>query len=249
VELIVLGSYGPWPGAGGASSGYLLREDGYTLMLEVGSGTLARAQEHVRVSEIDAVVISHAHGDHFLDLYPLFFSRFFDPDSSPELPLYCPPGFFDHAMRIVSQDTLPLMDGAFDVREIPPGQVFEAGPFRVETRPMTHLVTTLGMRITAGHRVFAYTADTGPTEEVNAIARDADLLMAEATWQDADDLQWFHLSARQAAEHASRSDAGRLLLTHTYPNRDRDASREQAAEAFVRDVKVATEGMTLEIGG
>lgn len=247
MELTVLGSYGPWPGRGGASSGYLVRHDGFNLWLEAGTGTLARIQEYVPVSGVDAVVVSHAHPDHFLDLYPFFFARYWDPESPRGLPLYCPPGFFDLATRIVSSDTVVMIRETFDVREIAPGQDFHVGPFRVETRPMAHLVTTLGMRIAADDDVLAYTADTGPTEEVEALAGGATVLLAEATWQDGDALKWFHLSARQAAEHASRAAAGRLILTHTSPNRNREASREQAAEAFGGDIEVAREGLTVEI--
>ena len=112
-----------------------------------------------------------------------------------------------------------------------PGEAFEVGPFRVKTEPMAHLgLPALGFRIEADGTVLAYTGDTGPTTTSRTLARDADLLLAEATWQDRDDLLPFHLSARQAAMHAREAGCGRLVLTHIWPTLDREVSQAQAAE-------------------
>jgi ribonuclease BN (tRNA processing enzyme) len=248
VELIVLGAHGPWPSPGGATSGYIVRHDGFNLWADLGSGTLGNLQKHIRVGEVGAAFVSHAHPDHFVELYQLSFARYFDPESVPGLPLYCPPGFFDLATRLVSADTRGFMEETFDVRETEPGSDFEIGPFRVATRPMAHLVTTLGIRVEADGQVLAYTGDTGPTEQIEGIAKDAGMLLAEATWQDDDELKWFHLSSRQAAEHAARAGAGRLVLTHMYPRRDREAARAQAAEAYEGEIVLASEGLRLEVG-
>src|SRR5439155_4921125 len=91
--------------------------------------------------------------------------------------------------------------------------------------------------------VLAYTGDTGPTEALDELANDSDLLLAEATWQDRDDLLPFHLSARQAAGHAKRAGARSLVLTHIWPSLDKDISREQAADAYDGRIDIAAEGM------
>ena len=96
--------------------------------------------------------------------------------------------------------------------------------------------------------MLAYTGDTGPTHHVNELARDADLLLAEATWQDRDDLLPFHMSARQAADHARESGVGRLILTHIWPSLDHGVSRQQAAEEYRGPIETAVEGMRLRIG-
>jgi ribonuclease BN (tRNA processing enzyme) len=69
VELIVLGAYGTWPSAGGATSGLLVRHEGSSVVLDLGSGTVAKLQEHVGLFEPHAVLISHSHPDHVSDLY------------------------------------------------------------------------------------------------------------------------------------------------------------------------------------
>ena len=69
----------------------LLRKD----MLFLGSGTLARLEEHTSHASVDAALISHAHPDHSVDLHMLFYARSFHPDPLPPLPLFMPPGAFD----------------------------------------------------------------------------------------------------------------------------------------------------------
>ena len=71
VTLTVLGCDGSWPGPGGAASGYLVRVGGTCLVLDAGPGTFAVLQTLVDPSEIDAVVISHHHPDHWTDLFAM----------------------------------------------------------------------------------------------------------------------------------------------------------------------------------
>ena len=75
------------------------------------------------------------------------------------------------------------------------------------------------------------------------------MFLAEATWQDRDDLLPFHMSARQAADHAREAGVGRLVLTHIWPTLDRDISLAQAAEEFHGPLDAAAEEMSVEVGG
>jgi len=250
VELTVLGASGTWPNADSATSGYLVRHEGFNLWLDAGTGTLANLQRHIRLSEINGIVISHAHPDHYVDLYPCFYAWHYGELGTPGLPVVVPTGFTDLLAGAVSQDSQDGMRSAFAFREVAPGESFEIGPFRVDTRPMAHLgLAALGFRILADGAVLAYTGDTGPTVEVEEIAREADLLVSEATWQDRNDLLPFHLSSRQAAVHARNAGARALLLTHIWPTLERPVSVAQAAEEFAGPVDAAVEGMRIEVGG
>jgi ribonuclease BN (tRNA processing enzyme) len=248
VELIVLGSGGTWPAAGGATSGYLLRQDGFNLWLDAGTGTLARLQEHVKMSEVGALVITHGHPDHMVDLYPFFYARFYGGQGPHGLPLYYPRGFFERIGELVGPETTRAMHTAFELHVLDPGTSMEIGPFHVRAFEMTHLGPALGYRIESDSAVLAYTGDTGPTPEIAGLARDADLLVAEATWQDMPDLLPFHLSARQAGEHAARAGAKRLMLTHIWPSLDQDVSKRQAAEEYDGEILLASEGTRIEVG-
>jgi ribonuclease BN (tRNA processing enzyme) len=106
----------------------------------------------------------------------------------------------------------------------------------------------LGYRFVANGSTLGYTGDTGPTEQAVELARDADLMLSEATWQDHQELLPFHLSASQAADHANRAGAKALILTHIWPSLDKETSLEQASEVFRGPVEVAREGMTVKVG-
>jgi ribonuclease BN (tRNA processing enzyme) len=249
VELIVLGSSGSWPSAGHATSGYLVTHEGFNFWIDLGTGTLARLQEHVAHRDVHAALISHAHPDHYVDLHVLFYARYFHPEPLPPLPLFMPPGAFELISCTVPERTAEAMRETFDLRETAPGAPFEVGPFRVETRPMHHNLTTLGLRLQANEEVLAYTGDTGPTEEIEVIARDADLLLSEATYLERDRRAPLHLSARQAGEFAARSGVGRLALTHIWPTVDPEAARKAAMEVFEGEVTTAAEGLRLKTRG
>jgi ribonuclease BN (tRNA processing enzyme) len=249
VELTVLGSDGAYPRAGGACSGYLLRHEGFNLVLDLGPGAFSQLQRHVPHDDVDAIVVSHEHPDHCLDLYPLYTARRFHLEPLPPLPLFAPSGVFERVAALEDGPEREEMRRSFDVREIRPGGGFEIGPYRVSTRLLPHWVPNAGMRISVGDQVVAYTGDTGPSEEIEVIGHEADLVVSEASWQGSpEDLSPFHLTARQAGEHAHRAGAGRLLLTHFWPTLHRDTSRAEAREAFSGDVLLAQEGAVVLVG-
>jgi len=250
VKLTVLGCSGTWPNDGTATSGYLVQHDGFNLYLDAGTGTLANLQEHIKIADIHAIAITHEHPDHFVDLYPTFYARFYGELGEHGLPVFVPLEFRQKLADVVSIDSQVGMHTAFAFHEVPPGDGFEIGPFRVKTEHMEHLgLPALGYRIEADGQVLAYTGDSGPTQHIEALAEGADVLLAEATWQDRDDLLPFHMSARQAATHAREAGVGRLILTHIWPTLDRRVSLEQAGEEWEGPIALATEGMQLEVHG
>jgi ribonuclease BN (tRNA processing enzyme) len=251
VELTVLGSSAAYPAAGGAASGYLLRHDGFNLWIDAGTGTLSNIQKFIAHYEVDAVLVSHEHPDHCVDLYPLYVARTFHPDPLPKLPIFGLPGVFGRVMGLEGADDGGAIRDVFDMRTVEPGSAFEIGPYRVETRLLPHWVPNIGMRLSTDGLVLAYTGDTGPDEGVEAIGRDADLLITEASWQDGHEApQRFHLTSREAGQHAQRAGSRRLLLSHFWPGTDREVSLTQAKEAYGEgEIVLASEGLSVEIDG
>ncbi|MGH3125351.1 MAG: MBL fold metallo-hydrolase, partial [Streptosporangiaceae bacterium] len=140
------------------------------------------------------------------------------------------------------------MTGAFDFRDLQPGPL-EIGPLRLTPAHMNHPVETFGFRFEAGGAVLAYSADTGESADLVTLARDADVLLSEASFLEGPDLpQGLHLTARQAAEHATRAGAQHLILTHLVPWNDRDRSRDEAAGAFGGQLTLATSGLVVDLG-
>ena len=249
MEVTILGSQGTWPGPGGQTCGYLVTHEDFHLWVDAGTGTFARLQEHVDVGDVGGMLISHGHPDHFVDIIPAFYARHYGRLGQPGLPFWSPDGFTDLAALLVSENGRNVMAEAYSFRVAEHGADFEIGPFRVTPFEMLHVgVKALGYRVEAGGVALAYTGDTGPCDEVVALARDADLFLAEATYQDSSNLMPFHLSARQAGEIAQQANARRLVLTHLTPDLDPVISLREAADAFGGVVDLAITGMVLEVG-
>ena len=247
MDLTVLGSSGTWPGPGRAASGYLVRHDGASLWMDAGTGTLEAIQRHGGLEDLGAICISHVHADHMLDLVPTYYAIRYGGIGRRGIPLVCTEDVLERAASIVGSER--ELRETFEVRTVRPGDAFDVGAMRIGTHAMAHFeLPALGFRIAAGGATLAYTGDTGPSPAVVELGRDADVLLAEAVWQDGDDGGPFHLSAREAGEHARAAGARVLALTHIWPNRDRDRSVREATEAFGGTVVAPMEDETREVG-
>ena len=242
MELTVLGCDGSWPGPSGTGSSYLVTANGFNLVLDLGGGTLGRLQEHIGIGDIDAVCISHAHHDHYADLFALSVARYCGGLGAPGLQLLVPPGFFERVSPALMPGTEEAWSNGFAMRTLSGGDELAVGPFSIQAFAMAHVDTSLGYRVSADGSVLAYTGDTGPSDTVFDLASGADLFLAEATHVDGGEVA-FHLTARQAARYASAAGAGCLVLTHLEPGVDPTVSLTQAHEAFDGRILVAHPGL------
>jgi ribonuclease BN (tRNA processing enzyme) len=249
VELTVLGSSGTWPGPGRATCGYLVSHEGAHLWLDAGSGTFARLQQRIRVDQMTGVVISHGHPDHFSDILMCFYARRYGGLGDPGLPVYSPPDFTDKCALLVAEEGMKVLYEDFAFTTVRDGDRFTIGPFSIEAIEMVHVgVEALGYRIEAGGVTLGYSGDAGPSPNLVEVARDADLFLCEATYQNASTQFPFHSSARHAGEHATKAGAKRLMLTHIVPTLDSAVSVAEASEVFDGPVSAADEeGAVVEI--
>jgi len=235
-SLTVLGTDGSYPGPGGCNSGYLLQAGEFATWMDTGPGTMANLQLHLPLSRLDAVVVSHAHPDHWSDLEGLYVAmRYFLGRRG--IPIYAPEGLRD---LMVGEKP----DGTFDWRVIADGETAQVGPARWTWSRTDHPVETLASRVEVGGRALAYSADTGPAWELSSLGEGIQLALVEATmtWQEEGSVQ--HLSARQAGRTAARAGAERLLITHFAPPIDRQVALAEATAAFGGPVEVAEVGNT-----
>lgn len=246
MRVRVLGGCGAWPAAGQACSGYLVDHDGFHLLVDPGYATLPRLLEVVDADVIDAVLVSHGHADHCADLHPLLRARTLgDRDPSP-LPIHTLPAAIDGVLAL---DLPGMLERAHAVHEFAAGERFEVGPFRVETWLLPHSAPNAGIRLTAGGRALAYTGDTGPSPDIEVMARGADVFLAEATFPDEVPSGAAHhlSSARQAGENAARAGVGQLVLTHLWPGSDPSAHARAAGRAYDGPVTVARGGTIVDL--
>jgi len=246
MDLTIVGCSGSFPGPDSAASCYLVVADGFRLLLDLGSGALGSLQNHADLTGIDAVCLSHLHADHCLDMCGYNVVRTYHPSGPlPRIPVYGPAGTAARLDRAAGSDTGHSIDGAFDFVTLEPGKI-DIGPLAVTAVRMNHPVETFGFRLEHAGRVIAYSADTGPTEQLTALAAGADVLLCEASFVDGPGLPPdLHLTGGQAAGYAARAGVGRLVLTHLVPWNSKDRALDEASAVFGGDLCLAAPGMVV----
>ncbi len=242
----MLGASGGRPAAGQACSGFLLEWDGVRIVLDLGYATVPQLLTHVPDGGVDAVVVTHEHPDHCVDLHALFRVRHYSCSDASRLPLYCPPGVLE---RLAGLEPDVDLSGVFDHRPLP-GE-YGLGPLRLTAMPLPHFVPTVGLRLVGNGVAVAYATDTGPHEALAEIGRDAELYVLDATDRpgETERPERNLLTAAEAGVWAQRAGARRLLLTHLWPGTDPVASARRARQAFLGPVEVATQGLIVDLDG
>ncbi len=259
MRITVLGKSPAWQDAGGACSGYLVEEGGTRVLVDCGSGVFARLRTVVDYVDVDAVVVSHMHADHFLDVIPFACALTYTPRQQPlpvagwpgtNLParprLLVPPGATEvlrAAARMLGQAS--LLESAFRCSEYDVGETLELGGLAARFQPVPHYIATNAIQITpaAGGGRFTYGADHGPTEVLRDFAGATDLLLLEATLPRPERSgPRGHLTPSEAGEHASDCDAARLVLTHISDELDADWALAEARRTYGGPVEIARPG-------
>jgi ribonuclease BN (tRNA processing enzyme) len=233
VDLIVLGSSGSYGSEASPCSGYLVCSGDTLVWMDCGNGTFANLQHHVDPADLSAVVITHEHPDHCVDLYGLHVMYRYGLECG-DLPVYAPPGA-EHRLGALVTD----WGGAFDWREIEDAGRARVGDIDFRFSRTDHPPPTYAVEASAEGRRLIYTADTGPRWSVDAFDPGADLVLSEATYLHEDRHTPIHLSARQAGEAARAAKARRLMLTHLWPRLDSVRAVEEGSEAFGEPVMLA----------
>lgn len=252
MRLTIVGSSGSYPGPDSPASCYLLEADDsegrtWRLLLDLGSGALGALHKHADPLEVDAVLLSHLHADHCLDLTGYYVMRKYHPTGAqPRIPVYGPAGTADRMARAYDLPLDPGMHEEFDFRDWD-GPV-EIGPFTVTPIPVLHPVDAFGLRVTADGVTVAYSGDTGPCSSLDDVARDADVFLAEASFrvghQNPPDL---HLTGADGGAVAARAGVKRLLLTHVPPWHDPADSLAEAATEFDGPTELAVPGAVYDL--
>jgi ribonuclease BN (tRNA processing enzyme) len=263
MKLTVLGKSPSWQDAGGACSGYLVEEGDTAILVDCGNGVFSKLRLHRDYTRVDAVVISHLHGDHFLDLVPFAYALTYAPrqqpvpihrwegTDSPARPrLYAPPGACEFFRRVVGNwGNEDLIEKAFRVEEYDGASSLRIGPVGVRFHRVPHFTETYAIALESpnGGRI-AYGADTSPTDELTDFAKGCDVLLIEGTLPRPERTgRRGHLTPAEAGEHGRAAAAKRLVITHISDELDAVWARDEAARTFVGSVEVAREGAVYEV--
>ena len=245
MRLTVVGCSGSHPGPESACSCYLVEHDGFRLVLDLGNGSLGPLQRFIKPSEMDALYLSHMHGDHWLDLVPLAHVRRHQRDAEVRvLPVMAPVA---ERGRIAGAFGHPAsdLDDVFAFADPADGMI---GPFDVTLIRTVHPVETHAIRLSAGGKTLVYTADTGPFAELADFAHDADLLLAEAGFSD--DYEHppdMHLTGADAGRLASDATVRSLVITHVAPWDDPVTALATASRTFGGPVTLTHPGAVYDL--
>jgi len=247
MELTVVGCSGSIPGPDSPASCYLIEHDGFRLVLDLGSGALGSLMNFIDLRTIDAVAFSHLHADHCLDLTGLYVGRRYGGYGTGErLPVFGPSDTAGRMARAYDLAEQPGFTHEFDFLDV--SRAREIGPFRLTTAPMAHPVEAYGLRLEADGRSLAYTGDTGPNERLAPLARDANVLLAEAAFvEGAVNPPDLHLTGREAGQVAHDAGVGELVVTHVPPWYNPLDALAEAIEVYDGPVQSATVGLQLSI--
>jgi ribonuclease BN (tRNA processing enzyme) len=243
MELTVLGCSGSYGGPRGAAcSGYLVRADDTAVWLDCGNGTFGHLQQHIAVEDLTAVVITHEHPDHCVDVYGLHVLLKWGLEREG-FPVYAPEGLEQHLGTLVGGD----WGGAFAWHPIGEGHSEQLGSLGLSFSRTDHPPPTYAVEVQGDGKRMVYTSDTGPDWTVGAFAPGADLVLSEATYLDDDKPAPLHMSAREAGEGAREAGARRLMLTHLWPRLDPRRTVEEGSEAFGEAVTLAAPHLVTKV--
>jgi ribonuclease BN (tRNA processing enzyme) len=264
MRLTVLGKSPAWQDADGACSGYLLEDGGTSVLIDCGNGVFGKLRRFIDYVDVDAVLVSHMHADHFIDLVPYSYALIHAPRQQPvpvppwpgtDCPacpqLVLPPGGRATLRQVVGAwGNEDLVEQAFQMEEYEAGSTIEVGSLTFTFSPMPHFIDSHAISVTSsnGGGRLAYGADSRPAPELVEFARDADLFLCEATLPrpERSGVRG-HLTAEEAGEHARAAGAKRLVLTHISDELDAEEAGERASAAFGGPAEVAREGAVYEL--
>ncbi|MBK5249470.1 MAG: MBL fold metallo-hydrolase [Actinomycetales bacterium] len=257
MRLTVVGSSGSVSGPSSAASCYLLQADEaartWSVLLDLGSGAFGQTMRYVDPHALDAVLVSHLHADHMVDLAALHVYLKYGPGGPHPAIAVHGPGGTARRLQEVCGDSDEL-DGQFLVQPWVPGETVRIGPLSIEPFEVVHPTPAYAMRITgpsergSATRVITYTGDTDTCVGVERAAAGADLLLSEAAFEEGrDGIRGIHLTGRRAGELADGARAKRLVLTHIPPWTSPGTVRAEALTAYSGPIDVAEPGACWEL--
>ena len=256
VRVTVVGCSGSYPGPDSPASCYLVQAEApgadgtprtWSVVVDLGNGALGALQRYVDPLDVDAVLLSHLHADHCVDMTSYYVLRKYHPSGSqPKIPVWGPEGT---AKRLASAYDLPHEPGMLEEFDFHTYDgAFSVGPFEISTVAVEHPVPAYALRLSVAGVTVAYSGDTGPTPALVEIAREADLFLVEASFREGDDNPPdLHLTGREAGEHAAAAGARRVVVTHVPPWHDPAEILAEAKSAYPGPIELATAGAVYDV--
>ena len=258
IQLTVLGGSAAWPNPGQGCSSYLVDTSEARILIDCGPDTMLELRKHSRLADIDAIVISHCHADHILDLVAMRYALVYSKEQATRrIPLWAPPGgsatlrALGDALGSQGESTEEFWGDVFDLQEYDPARSLQVADCTMTFRLTQHFIACYAMRLEAPTGAsLVYGADTGSTNDLVDFAAGAQLLVSEATADTHDGVEpesRGHLIPEDAGAWAAEARVSRLLLTHLWYEREDSDVVERAARHYDGPIDVAKPGLTIYV--
>ena len=246
MKLTVVGCAPAFTSQPGQSSSCYLVEHGRTsILLDLGQGSFSELWQHQSPARVAAIVISHMHADHNVDLVPLrHWVRYRNRGYGPAL---FGPSELRARLGAYQADPDFLSDLAGE--SLQPRSML-IGDLRVEASRVTHIPDSFAFRVTPADGKgpgLVYSGDCGVADDLLPLVRPSDTFLCEAGFGLTREAPGIHLTAAEAGTVAKQGAAARLILTHIHDGTDRAAVLEAATEVFGATSELAEPGMTVDI--
>jgi ribonuclease BN (tRNA processing enzyme) len=258
VKLTVLGGSHASVNTGAGSSGYLVTHEDTNITIDLGPNTVIELRKHTDHRKLDAVLLSHLHIDHFLDILTLRCAIRYNPlKVDRKIPLWLPNGgvaFLNRVVEVIAeQDGDDDYFACFDMKEYDPASALQIGTVTVTFAPTVHAVPGWAMRFEGegDPRALVYTSDTGTTANLAPFAQGAHVLLSEASYginpviEKRRDVRT-HMTLGEAVALANDAGVAQLVITHTAEELETDRYVAWAAERFGGPVELATPGLVVD---
>lgn len=260
LTLHVVGANATAPSPHGGSSAYLVESATGLILIDAGPGSLLSfSQQGYRLEDLHAIVLTHLHADHSLDMMAWAY-RWTFPFVRDSIPVYIPAGeegkleAFDDLFGI---PTLPTMvrpiTGNFTVKQLPMDDgetVFTIDGVELRSYAARHAVPSAALRFSdIDGTSITFSSDTGDCAGLNAAAKGTDIFVCEATYLDPDEramAEHGHLTPVFAGKIAEENNVGHLVLTHFANPEDGAESARRAATTYQSGaISIAKPGLTI----
>ena len=237
LKVTVLGCSGSYANAGGACTGFLVQSPQANVWLDAGPGTLANLQDHICLSDLTAIVLSHEHADHWLEL-PVVYNAIRHYVLCEPIPVYGTIGTFSLARKMCAD-----IEESFRCNVISDKSSTVIADQKWRWSRTDHYVETLASRVEVGDSSMVFSADTGPEWDITQLGPNIGLLIAESTFlSHREKERILHLSARQAGMMAQHANVSQLVLSHLAPGEEPSQHLEEASEVFAGEISIACVG-------
>ena len=246
VSATVLGAGDAFASKGRFQAGYVIKSDRCQILMDAGP-TLLPSMKRLGLSpgDIDVVLISHLHGDHFGGLPFLILEYLYETPRNRRLTLAGPPHLEERTWALFRtmypESETGELARHFNFVVLEPGRTRQLdGALQVQSIRTPHTIkdVSLAFRINLGGKSIVYSGDTGWTDDLIALSAEADLFFCECTYFDQPSLD-FHISYKHFLTQRHRLSARRLVLTHI--------GREMLEHESEIALETANDGMVVEV--